>query len=57
MKTLEVEGMRLSNLNEVEVKNTHGGGWLDFVLGYVAREILEGIQRGLSTPCNEVKCC
>jgi len=57
MKTLELEGMRLSNLNEVEVKNTHGGGWLDFVLGYVASEILEGFQRGLSTPCNEVKCC
>lgn len=57
MKTLEIEKMEIKSLTDAELENTIGGWILPFLLGYVAGEILEGIQRGISKPCSEVRCC
>ncbi|UXE66078.1 MAG: hypothetical protein KA713_16685 [Chryseotalea sp. WA131a] len=58
MKTLEIDKIEFKSLNDAELADTTGGGWfLPFLAGYLAGEILEGIQRGISKPCSEVRCC
>lgn len=53
---MKLQELGLEELKSNELTEIQGGGWLDFILGYIVGEVLEGIQRGISKPC-VVQCC
>jgi hypothetical protein len=53
----KIQELGLEEIQPTELTKISGGFWGAFFLGYVLGEVMEGVQRGLSKPCAEVKCC
>lgn len=52
----KINFQELTQLSVKESSSITGGSWKWVLIGYVAGEIANGIQRGLSADCCEVQC-